>query len=84
MDSCLTRLFTSKYRFRKSVSDVAHANSKSDHAIITDSRCACHAKEARITSKKAWLKLTIACIIALFFMLGEALGELINKIQHDN
>ena len=38
-------------------------------------RCACHVKQPDKTSTKARNKLIIACILALFFMIGEVVGE---------
>ena len=38
-------------------------------------RCACHVRVADKTSRKARLKLIIACFIALVFMLGEVAGQ---------
>ena len=37
--------------------------------------CGCHEKVPDVTSKKARNKLIIACILALFFMIGEIVGE---------
>ena len=38
-------------------------------------RCACHVRQPNKTSTKARNKLIIACILALFFMIGEVIGE---------
>ena len=38
-------------------------------------RCECHVKQKNPTSRKARIKLIIACVIALLFMIGEVVGK---------
>ena len=38
-------------------------------------RCGCHVKQKDPTSRKARIKLIIACVIALLFMIGEVVGK---------
>ena len=40
-------------------------------------RCGCHEKVTDNTTRKAKIKLVIACLVALVFMLGEVVGELL-------
>ena len=39
-------------------------------------RCGCHEKVTDNTTRKAKIKLVIACLVALLFMLGEVAGKL--------
>ena len=48
-------------------------------SLIKTIRCACHEKFIDKTSGTAKLRLVLASIIALVFMVGEILGELNNK-----
>ena len=38
-------------------------------------RCGCHVKQKDPTTRKAQIKLIIACVIALLFMIGEVVGK---------
>ena len=44
-------------------------------------RCECHVKQKNPTSRKAQIKLIIACVIALLFMTGEVVGKYAYIIQ---
>ena len=39
-------------------------------------RCECHEKVTDNTTQKAKIKLIIACLVALVFMVGEVVGKL--------
>ena len=42
-------------------------------------RCECHEKVTDNTTRKAKIKLVIACLVALVFMLGEVAGKLFSS-----
>ena len=46
----------------------------SDLPLNASIRCECHVEQKDPTSRKARIKLIIACIIALLFMIGEVVG----------
>ena len=47
----------------------------SESGLEASVRCGCHVKVEDKTSRRANTKLVIASLIALFFMIGEVLGE---------
>lgn len=47
----------------------------SESGLEASVRCGCHVKVQDKTSRRANTKLVIASFIALFFMIGEVLGE---------
>ena len=47
----------------------------SDLPLDASIRCECHVKPKDPTSRKARIKLIIACVIALLFMIGEVVGK---------
>jgi len=48
----------------------------SDRSFLDESvRCECHVKVVDDTTRKAKMKLVIACLVALLFMIGEVIGK---------
>ena len=68
---------------KESVSDKTEPLIRSSDIRIVNSdlppdgsiRCGCHVKQEDPTSRKARIKLIIACVIALLFMIGEVVGK---------
>lgn len=48
-----------------------------ESGLETSARCGCHVRIKDSTSRRANTKLIIASVIALLFMIGEVLGEVV-------